>query len=73
MTDWRPPVRRGKKTYDDREFVQSLADQYARRHVLSSRQVAALRRVATAYKGKIPNYASKAAALGLETGDGTKA
>ena len=73
VTDWRPPVRRGKKTYDAKEFVQSLADQYARRHVLSSRQVAALRRVATAYKGKIPNYASKAEALGLGTGDGTKA
>ena len=73
VTDWRPPVKRGKRTYDAKEFVQSPADQYARRHMLSSRQVAALRRVAVAYKGKIPDYAAKAAALGLETGDGTKA
>ena len=73
LTRWRPPVKRGKRTYDDKEFIQSLADQYARRNMLSVRQVAALRRVATAYKGKIPDYAAKAAALGLVTGDGTKA
>ena len=73
LTDWRPPVKRGKRTYDDREFIQSLSDQYARRHMLSVRQVAALRRVVTAYRDKIPGYAAKAAALGLETRDGTAA
>ena len=73
VTEWRPPAKRGKKTYDDKEFVSSLADQYARRHSLSARQVAALRRVISVYKGRIPGYAEKAAALGLETGDGDQA
>ena len=70
VTEWRPPAKRGKKTYDDKEFVKSLADQYERRHSLSPRQVAALKRVISVYKGKMPDYAAKAASLGLETGDG---
>ena len=73
LTEWRPAAKRGKKTYDDKEFVRSLADQYARRHSLSPRQVAALKRVVGVYKGKIPDYAAKAAALGLETGNGDPA
>ena len=70
VTDWRPAAKKGKKTYDDNVFVKSLSDQFARRHSLSTRQVAALKRVVAAYKEKIPNYAARAAALGLETGNG---
>ena len=55
----------GKKVYDDKGFVKSLADQYKRRHSLSPRQVMALRRVAVAYKDFIPGYEAKAAELGL--------
>ena len=65
LKEWRPPAKRGKKIYDDREFVRSLSDQYERRHSLSPRQTAALRRVVLAYKEKIPDYAAKAAELGL--------
>ena len=72
VTEWRPPAKKGKKVYDDQEFVKSLADQFSRRHSLSPRQVAALKRVLNVYKGKIPDYAAKAAALGLETDDGAK-
>ena len=70
VTEWRPPAKRGKRTYDDKEFVKSLSDQYSRRHSLSPRQVAALKRVISVYKGKIPDYAARAAALGLEAGNG---
>ncbi len=66
VTEWREAVRKGKKVYDDQGFVKSLADQYARRQSLSTRQVMALRRVAVAYKDKIPDYAKHAAELGLE-------
>ena len=66
VTEWRPSAKKGKKVYDDQGFVQSLAEQYARRHSLSQRQVMALRRVAVAYKDKIPGYAEKAAELGLK-------
>ena len=65
VTDWRPSAKRGKKVYDDKAFVQSLADQYARRHSLSPRQVMALRRVVVAYGDKIPGFAAKAKELGL--------
>ncbi|MCR5413120.1 MAG: type I DNA topoisomerase [Kiritimatiellae bacterium] len=65
VTEWRPPAKKGKKIYDDRGFVDSLAEQYSRRHSLSPRQVMALRRVAVAYKDKIPGYAEHAERLGL--------
>ncbi len=65
VTEWRQPTKKGKKVYDDKSFVASLADQFERRHSLSSRQVLALRRVAVSYKDKIPSYAEKAQELGL--------
>ena len=65
VTEWRPVARKGKKVYDDRGFVESLAEQFERRHSLSTRQVMALRRVAAAYHDKIPGYESKVAELGL--------
>ena len=73
VTEWRPSAKRGKKTYDDKEFVRSLTDQYARRHSLSERQVAALKRIVVAYKGRIPDYEKKVAALGLGAGNGAQA
>ena len=65
VTEWRPSAKKGKKVYDDKAFVESLSEQYAKRHSLSPRQVIALKRVAVAYKDKIPNYEAKASALGL--------
>ena len=66
VTEWRPSSKKGKKVYDDQAFVKSLADQYARRHSLSPRQAIALKRVAVAYKDKIPGFAEKAEELGLK-------
>lgn len=63
VTEWRPAAKKGKKVYDDHEFVRSLADQYSRRHLLSSRQIAALKRVATIYKSQIPDCENRIAAL----------
>jgi DNA topoisomerase-1 len=65
VTEWRPKSKKGKKVYDDKGFVKSLADQYARRHSLSVRQVMALKRVAVAYRDRIAGFAEKAAELGL--------
>ena len=73
VTEWRPPAKRGKKTYDDKEFVRSLSDQYARRRSLSSRQVAALKRIIASYRDRIPDYAKKTAALGLGNENGAQA
>jgi len=73
VTEWRPAAKKGKKVYDDKEFVKSLSDQFVRRHSLSPRQTAALKRVLNVYKDKIPGYVEKAAALGVGTGNGAKA
>ena len=72
VTEWRQPAKRGRKLYDDKAFVESLRGQFARRHSLSVRQTAALRRVVTAYRAQIPEFESRAADLGLETGDAAK-
>ena len=66
ITEWRAPATKGKKVYDDKGFVESLAEQFARRHSLSTRQVMALRRVAVVYRDKIPGFAEKAEELGLK-------
>jgi hypothetical protein len=49
ITEWRPAVKRGKRTYDDSAFVTSLREQYEHRKVLSPRQVACLRDVLARY------------------------
>ena len=66
VTEWREPTHKGKKVYDDKVFVESLAEQYSRRHVLTNRQVLALRRVAVSYKDQIPDFDKKAPELGLD-------
>ena len=65
VTAWKEPARRGRRTYNDAEFVASLRDQYARRSSLSPRQVLALRRVCVNYKDQIPGFDEVAERLGL--------
>lgn len=65
VTDWKEPVHRGRRTYNDKEFVSSLRDQYARRSSLSERQVLALRRVCANYQAQIPGFEEVADRLGL--------
>lgn len=66
VTEWRAPSKKGRKVYDDKSFVESLAEQYDRRHSLSTRQIMALKRVAVAYRDKIPDFEAKAKELGIE-------
>ena len=77
VKEWRPKAKRGKRVYDDKIFVTSLGEQYARRHSLSPRQIQALKRVAAVYRGQMPDYDRVARELGLrepehehESGDG---
>jgi len=63
---WRPASKKGRKVYDDQAFVESLREQFERRHSLSPRQLVALRRVVVAYRAQIPDYERQAAALGLK-------
>ena len=65
VTVWKEPVRRGRRTYNDEEFVSSLREQYSRRTSLSPRQVLALRRVCVNYRDQIPTFEQVADRLGL--------
>ncbi len=62
---WRDPIKKGRKTYDDKAFVESLSEQFSRRHSLSPRQAMALKRVVVAYHAQIPDYETHAIELGL--------
>jgi len=73
VTEWRPAVKKGKRVYDDKAFVDSLSEQYARRRSLTARQTAALRRVVQVYRDKITGYDETAEELGLKPSDGGKA
>ena len=65
VKDWKEPIQRGRRTYDDHEFVDSLRSQYLRSNSLSSRQLIALKRVCVLYKSQIPNFDEVAEKLGL--------
>lgn len=62
---WREPIKKGRRHYDDKAFVESLMTQFQRRHSLSPRQTMALKRVVVAYRSQIPDYDAKAEELGL--------
>ena len=73
ITAWREPVKRGKRTFDDKEFAGSLKTQFARRKTLTSRQVAALKKMLVSYREQIRDFAARAEKLGLsETPTGAK-
>ena len=62
---WRDPVKRGKRTFDDKEFADSLTGQFSRKKTLSSRQVAAMKKLLLSYREQIQDYAARAEKLGL--------
>ena len=50
ITQWAEPVKKGRRVYDDKEFVKSLSDQAQKGKILSERQVAALLAMAAKYQ-----------------------
>ena len=65
VTEWKPAVTKGKRTFDDAEFFKSVSGQFARKHALSDRQRFALKRLCGRYRAQIPDYEKFAAQLGL--------
>lgn len=57
VKEWKPPVTRGKWTWDDHKFADSLARQYGQKQSLSFKQLALLRKTVRKYKDQIPDYA----------------
>jgi len=60
VKDWRAPVQRGRRLWDDKEFYHSLARQFAQNHRLSPRQVASLRKMIRHYVSQLPPEAAAA-------------
>jgi len=52
VTKWAEPVTKGKRTFDDKSFFESLKKQYNDRRTLSSRQIFALKKIAAKYAEK---------------------
>jgi hypothetical protein len=65
VAEWKPPVQRGRRTFDDKAFYQSLAQQFERRKALSDRQRAALKRMLRNYSAQIPGFAELAQTYGI--------
>ncbi len=65
---WANPTTRGRKTYNDEEFVNSLKAQTEEGRALKSRQFAALKKLIKRYAQQIPDYEKKAEKLGLPGG-----
>ena len=65
VKEWRPATTRKGRTWDDREFLNSLKTQFAQRKQLSFKQVSALKRMAVSYAAQIPDYAAAMQKYGL--------
>ena len=62
---WNPPVKRGKREFNDETFFASLQSQLGQRGYLSDRQRAALKRMIRRYREQIPTFAEVAERLDL--------
>ena len=49
ITEWAPAEKKGRFTFDDKKFFQSLARHYAEKKSLSDKQSAALEKLAAKY------------------------
>jgi hypothetical protein len=49
---WDAPTEKGKRTFDDKAFFESLSTQFAQRGRLSPKQVGALKRMDKRYVNK---------------------
>ncbi len=65
VTQWKEPVKKGKRVYDDKAFYESLNKQYTVKKRLSDRQRKALRGIVEKYAVQIPNYENLAKEMGL--------
>jgi len=59
------PTVRGRKTWDDKEFAESLTEQYAAKKSLSPRQRGAMKTMIGRYSEQIPQYDEVWESLGL--------
>jgi hypothetical protein len=72
VKEWRPPLKRGKREFNDERFYQSLKRHYAQKGYLSARQKSALKRLVGHYRSQIPDFDEIAHACGLKSRQGTR-
>jgi hypothetical protein len=70
---WNPPVKRGKREFDDRSFYESLSGQFAGKGALSEKQAAALKKLVARYAAQIPDYSAAKELYGLPEPKAAKA
>ena len=66
VTAWHPPTQRGKRTYDDHDFIESLKRQFASKGSLTLRQVEALKKLAHGYQDQLTDYDTLADAFNIK-------
>jgi DNA topoisomerase-1 len=68
VQEWRPPTKRGKRTYSDEKFVESIRSQLEEgSKPISERQLQALASMARRYREQAPDLAGVLTLLGMET------
>ena len=65
VKEWKPAVLRGRRTWDDKLFYESLSRQFVEKKTLSPRQSVALKKMARRYAEQIPDYEAKIDTHGL--------
>jgi len=67
VQEWKPPVARGKRVFDDKAFYESLKKHYDSKGFLSDRQRKALRRMVERYSAGMEGYSDLAEKLNLKS------
>ncbi|MDA0991970.1 MAG: DNA topoisomerase, partial [Verrucomicrobia bacterium] len=66
VTDWAPEVKRGKRTYSDDRFIQSIHKQIADgKRAVSQRQLEALVKMAWRYRPQLPDTEARLNEMGF--------
>lgn len=67
IKEWRPVVKKGRFTYDDKKFLTSIQENFDQRGQLTPRQIAAFLKTLKNYADQIPNLDRRLEALQLES------
>ena len=65
VKEWKPPVKRGRREWDDKKFYESLSRQFAQRKQLSPKQVSSLKKMIKRYAAQVAGYAELAEKFGI--------
>lgn len=66
VREWAPAQKRGKRTYSDQKFFDSIGQQWKSRKSISAAQWEALQRMAARYADQVPEIRAEAEQLGLQ-------